>query len=122
MRYRAVDEEGDMLPANIVHGPSAALAAVHSRLRLLSGEWWEDRSLGFALPRFLFDGTRVPSGVQMLVNYITAYIQQTPGVRAVTNVDAQHVGRKLVYSCTIISEDGTIEGSVTGDVLLRAIS
>lgn len=77
----------------------------------------------FSVPSFLFDGSRFPSGVDALVNYITAYIADTPGVGSVYSVTHQLRGRDLHYSCTIVADNGDeIKGGVTTDVLLRAIS
>lgn len=125
MRYRPIDENGDMMPVNTMDdmkdGASAVLLAVHSRMRLLQGEWWEDRSLGFRIPQILFDGTRMPYGVASLANYITSYIAQTEGVTAVTEVLAYMEDRVMHYSCAILTGDGQIEGRIEQDVLLRAI-
>ena len=90
-------------------------------MRLLQGEWWEDESLGFRIPQILYDGTRMPYGVSALANYITSYIAETEGVAAVTEVLAYIDERVMHYSCAILTEDGTIEGRIDQDVLLRAI-
>ena len=126
MIYRPLDSDGDMLPvasaADLLTGPAAVLAAVNTRLRLLHGEWWEDEALGFEIPRFLFDGVKAPAGEQTLANYISSYIEATDGVLSVTGVTSEMRGRTLVYTCTILTTDGEIEGSVNADVLLPAVT
>lgn len=126
MLYRPTDSAGDMRPVprreQMLDGTDAVLAAVYSRLRLLQGEWWEDSSLGFSIPAFLWEGVRTPTGPTMLTNYITAYIAQTPGVRSVINVDGTFASHHLHYQCTIVTDYGEAEGSVSQDVLLPALS
>lgn len=126
MLYRPTDTQGDMLPVSrreqMLTGQQAVLAAVLSRLRLLRGEWWEDDSLGFEVPDFLRRGVRTPQGPTLLTNYITAYIAQTPGVVSVIHAEGAYHSRCLNYRCTIVTDDGAIEGSVNQDVLLPALS
>lgn len=124
--YRTLDDNGDMIPiatqAQMLTGVEAVMAAVVSRLRLLAGEWWEDESLGFQVPEFLFQGVRQANGRDMLASYITAYILETEGVESVQDVSTEMDGTKMIYHCTVVTEYGTSEGRVDQDVLLRAIS
>ena len=125
MLYRPVDSDGDMRPvasqSQMLEGVYAVLAAVNSRLRLLYGEWWEDRELGFLVPQFLFDGLRMKNGPELLAGYITAYLKDTPGVVAISEVNVTVNGHTLRYSCCIITEYGQTEEVVSQDVLLRAL-
>lgn len=126
MLCRPLDADDDMRPVGnqkqMLSGKEAVLKAVKSRLHLLLGEWWEDESLGFVVPRLIYEGIRTEEGRTMLVNYITAYIAQTPGVVAVRDVSGAVEGRALAYTCTIITEYGEIEGSVSSDALYVAVS
>lgn len=126
MLYRPVDSSGDMMPvtskSQMLNGVDAVLAAVGSRLRLLRGEWWERPDLGFRVPEFLFNGTRLPAGPEMLAGYISAYIGETENVSAVVDVSAELRNRTLTYRCRIETPFGAKEGSVNQDVLLRALS
>ena len=126
MLCRLLDADDDMRPVGnqnqMLSGKEAVLKAVKSRLHLLLGEWWEDESLGFVVPRLIYEGIRSEEGRTMLVNYITAYIAQTPGVVAVQDVSGTVEGRALAYTCTIITEYGEIEGSVSSDALYVAVS
>lgn len=126
MLCRPLDADDDMRPVGnqkqMLSGMEAVLKAVKSRLHLLLGEWWEDESLGFVVPRLIYEGIRTEEGRTMLVNYITAYVAQTPGVVAVQDVSGTVEGRALAYTCTIITEYGEIEGSVSSDALYVAVS
>lgn len=108
--------------SQMLTGVDAVMAAVNSRLRLLLSEWWENQELGFRVPDFLFTGTRLPAGPEMLAGYISAYIGETENVTAVTDVSARLENRVLTYYCRIETPFGEMEGSVSQDVLLRAVS
>ena len=126
MTYRRVDDDGDMMPSHnsseMLRDVEAVMAAVNSRLRLLSGEWWENPELGFRVPAFLWQGVRAATGAQLLSSYITAYIAETPGVRAVADVDGVVDGRVFKYKCTVVTDFGNTAEEVSQDVLLRAVS
>lgn len=126
MLCRPLDADDDMRPVGnqkqMLSSKEAVLEAVKSRLHLLLGEWWENENLGFVVPRLIYEGIRTEEGRTMLVNYITAYIAQTPGVVAVRDVSGAVEGRALAYTCTIITEYGEIEGSVSSDALYVAVS
>ena len=126
MLCRPLDADDDMRPVGnqkqMLSSKEAVLEAVKSRLHLLLGEWWENENLGFVVPRLIYEGIRTGEGRTMLVNYITAYIAQTPGVVAVRDVAGAVEGRALSYTCTIVTEYGEIEGSVSSDALYVAVS
>lgn len=106
----------------MLNGVDAVMAAVNSRLRLLTGEWWENESLGFAVPDFLIRGVRTANGSELLSSYITAYIAATPGVQRVANVTSYTQNRRFFYHCTVVTDYGESEEEVSQDVILRAIS
>ncbi len=126
MLCRPIDEDGDMTPvgasSQMLSGVQAVSEAVKSRLHLLLGEWWEDTSLGFVVPKLIFDGVRSEEGRTLLANYITAYIADTEGVTAVKDVSTKLEGRAMSYSCTVVTEYGEVEGSVSSDALYIAVS
>lgn len=53
MRYRRIDDQGDMLPSNALYPPfldaEAVGAAIRSRLLSFYGEWWEDPESGIPI-------------------------------------------------------------------------
>ena len=78
MRCRPVSDEGDMVPVlrgdQMLTETDAVAGAMYSRLKFNHGEWWEDRSIGFSVPRFLIEGLRGGNTAQTLMGYISAYI------------------------------------------------
>lgn len=131
MMYRPKDPDGDWLPVisktQMLSGTEAVMAVVNSRLRLLYGEWWEDGTLGFAVPQFLWEGLRLTEGrLDMLANYIASYIEGSDGVNAVNNAVAEvdetdH--HNVIYSCTLdTGSEADVDMEVLQDVLLPAVS
>ena len=125
MLYRPVDENGDMMPiqnaSQMSSGGQAVRLAADARVALIEGEWWEDTELGFHMYSLLTDSARTGE-TQMLENYITSYLAQTKGCAGVTNVELKTVGRDLVYSCTLLADDGTsAELGVDQDVLFCTV-
>ena len=110
MTFRTLSNTNDMRPilasSDLESGIKAIASAVYSRLNLFKGEWWEDRTLGFALPDFLIEGVQTASDAQTLANYITSYIATTPGVTSVTNIQYT-LAREMTYSCKVHSDKET---------------
>ena len=127
MRYRPFDETGDMIPiqtaSQMLEDSDAVAAAVKSRVELGIGEWWEDETLGFEVPEFLFEGIRGDDGCAMLVNYIVAYIVKTEGVASLANYSYRRNRRNLTASIAVTTIYGDeIEGSVDLNELQAALS
>lgn len=125
MTFLPVDQSGDLLPfatsADMMTDVEAVAQAVRFRLMLLLGEWWENETLGFEIPAFLFATTRYPEGTQKLESYIRQYIMRTEGVVG-CDVSAEHAGRELRVRCNIRTVYGPGEVEVTNLELLRAVS
>ena len=119
MTFRTLSDTNDMRPilasSDLESGIRAVASTVYSRLNLFKGEWWEDKTLGFALPDFLIEGVRTAPDAQTLANYITAYIAATPGVTSVTDVQYT-LSREMTYSCKVHS--GTESTTITTNVSL----
>lgn len=124
MRYRTVDENGDMMPiqtmSQLSEGPEAVALAVDSRLAMLYGEWWENRRLGFKVPEFLISTIR-DNETAMLSKYISKYIANTEGVTGISGVITKYSNRKFEYRCRILTRDGSTELEVESDGILRAV-
>lgn len=101
MRYRALDENGDMTfganKNNFLTGIEAVIQAIKTRLKLLKGEWWENTDEGFPL----FQEILGSQDEQKVKKLITERIQQTEGVLSVTNIEINFNARKLNFSCTV---------------------
>ena len=111
MICRPVDASGDILPVFASSGPLTGIRAktelVTNRLRLLTGEWWENPSWGNGILEMLKETRFTEADQQVLANYISAYIRKTPGVLDVREVKCSVEGRQFRYSCLIETEYGT---------------
>ncbi len=111
MIMRPADASGDILPvlssSDLVSGPEAVALLVKDQLSLLQGEWWENPGVGFPVLEYLREGRVTEADASMLSSRITAYIRETPGVRNVEDVRFEVSGRKLLYDCTVRTEEGT---------------
>ena len=111
MLLRPVDASGDILPvlssSDLLSGPEAVARLVQDRLSLLKGEWWEYPENGVFILETMRESRITEADAASLSSQITAYIRETPGVRDVENVDFSVEGRNFVYSCEILTEEGT---------------
>ena len=124
MKFLPVDQYGDMMPfkskADLLTDTDAVKAAIDSRLGLTIGDWWEDRTLGFEVPRFLVERV-TQERIPMLVNYVAAYVLQTQGVTDLASTDYNYYDRELMIMLTVNTEFGeTAEGEVGMNELLSA--
>lgn len=101
MRYRALDEDGDMTfggnNKNFLKGIKAVIQAIKTRIKLLKGEWWENTETGFPL----FQDILGNYDYLKIKNRIVERIQQTQGVLSVANIDIEYENRKLNFNCTV---------------------
>lgn len=112
MRYRPVDENGDMVPilslSDLKEGREAVALAVMHRLKLINGEWWENEDLGFRMWDYLIASAKAGQA-DFLMSYITSYIMETEGCTGMTDVSIDYSNRQLVYKGKILTEFGTQE-------------
>ena len=101
MRYRALDENGDMTfggnNKNFLKDIKAVIQAIKTRIKLLKGEWWENTETGFPL----FQDILGKYDYLKIKNRIVERIQQTKGVLSVANIDIEYENRKLNFNCTV---------------------
>ena len=111
MKYRPMDESGDVLPvltsADMIRGSKAEAQLVNDRLNMLSGEWWENLVWGNASLEMLKDTRFTDADQRAMFSYLISYIRETPGVLDVRDADYSIEGRQFRFSCTIETEDGT---------------
>ena len=111
MLLRPEDASGDILPvmssSSMLSGPEAVTLLVQYRLSLLRREWWENPENGFFILETMRESRVTEADAASLSSQITAYIRETPGVRDVENVSFSMEGRKFLYSCEILTEEGT---------------
>ncbi len=117
MKIRPVDNSGDILPVlsagEMISGSRAVALLVEDRMNLLTGEWWENRGIGFSVLERLRDSRLTEADAQALSLMITAYIRETPEVLNVEDVVFEVAGRQFSYSCTVRTTEGTASISYT---------
>ena len=119
MLLRPVDSTGDLLPvlslSALLSGPEASAQLVRTRLSLLTGEWWENPSVGFPVMEQLQSSRLTEADAPVLSSVITSYIRETPGVTDVTEVKTSVSGRRFTYACTVRTGEGTAAVSYEED-------
>ncbi len=110
MLLRPVDDSGDILPvlssSVLVSRSLAVTQLVRDRLNLLSGEWWENPAWGCEVFEMMRSGRVTAQEVSALSSYLCSYIAATRGVRSVEDVHTAVSGRRLTFSCRVLTEDG----------------
>ena len=111
MLLRPVDASGDILPvlstSVLVSDPESVVLLVRDRLNLLSGEWWENPAWGCRVFEMMRTWRVTAQDVSALSSYLCSYIAATRGVRSVEDVHIAVSGRRLTFSCRVLTEDGT---------------
>lgn len=114
MRYRKLDENGDMTFGNnkfdFLKDLEAVAQAIQTRLKLLKGEWWENLEEG--LP--LFQNILASRNIEKAKKIIRSRIQNTQGVLSVNSLVVTFENRILdikasvstIYGETLISFKG----------------
>ena len=86
------DAQGDWLPVTVagdgLTGAEAVARLVEDRLKLFQTEWWEDPRVGNPVLEMFRTGRPTEAILTQMTNMIAAYIQETPGVLSVENVQA----------------------------------
>ena len=110
MILRPVDSEGDVLPvlskADRLSGAEAVGRLAEYRLELLQGEWWEMPGMGNPILERLREGRVSEGDARSLAGMLTEYIRGTPGVRGVTDVKWEIIGRQIRFYFMLQTESG----------------
>ena len=114
MLLRPVDASGDIQPvlstSVLVSDPESVVLLVRDRLNLLVGEWWENPAWGCEIFDMIRSGRVSEQDVSALASYLSSYIAATPGVQSVKDVHTAVSGRRFIYSCRVLTQQGS--GSV----------
>lgn len=88
MKYRRLDENGDMLPVTAINthfeDAEAVGAAVRSRILSFRGEWWEFPDEG--IPAALFFSRTTDENNRVFEALLRERIQETEGVEAIVHL------------------------------------
>ena len=116
MRMRPVDPSGDVLPvlsaANMLSGAEAVAVLAGDRLRLLSGDWWENPEWGCEILRMMQESRMTEKDAQAVSTYLASFVRETPGVLDVRDEKWEIVDSRLRWSCTVITSFGNAEVSL----------
>ena len=111
MTIRPAETTGDILPvltpASMTTGPEATALLALYRLRLLTGDWWEEPSLGCDILELLRDNRFTPQDNALLASYLTSCIMETPGVLDLRDIVTETASRRLHFTCTLITDSGS---------------
>ena len=116
MKYRRLDENGDMLPVTAVNvhfeGREAVGAAVRSSILSFRGEWWEYPDEG--IPVELFFGRTTGENKRVFEALLRDRILDTQGVSSVVSlvIEDDPETRKRAVSVTVDTEYGEISVEV----------
>lgn len=113
MKYRRIDESGDMLPAfnnKPYEGAEAVGHAIRSRLLSFKGEWWEAPSDGVDIHLML--GTKNNNAVVKAM--VLQVVADTEGVLGVESIDINTDTSKRTGSIVVVVR--TVYGNTTVEV------
>lgn len=110
MLSRPFDETGDALPvlkvSDLLSGPEAAAAALRDHLNLFPGDWWEDPEQGNEIFDLIASSRCTEKEAGSLASWLCSYIQDFPGIRSLSEVQASAAGGIFSFSCTAHTEQG----------------
>ena len=110
MTIRPVDASGDILPvltaSDMVNGAPALALLIEDRLKLLTGDWWENPAWGCEILDLLKESRATETDQQTLASYLTTYLRETESVREVRDVSLSLNGSQMAFSCTVVCEEG----------------
>lgn len=115
MKYRRLDENGDMIfgqgKYNYCEDLEAIGQAIKTKILLLKGEWWEDIEDGTPLFQKIFT-QRSESGKNAVDIILKTRILEVEGVTNITSFKSEINVASRTYSSTISVEttSGTIDG------------
>ena len=116
MTIRPAETTGDILPvkdaSSMASGAEATALLALYRLRLLTGDWWEEPSLGCDILELLRENRITSQDNALLISYLTSYILETPGVLDLRDIVVETASRHLHFTCTLITDSGKAELSV----------
>lgn len=88
----------------------AVAQIIGTTLRLFQGEWWEDLQAGVPMFQKILGqaGARDTTAISAI---LTAAIEGVPYVSSTSNVVCTYANRKLAFSCSVLTQFGTLQVS-----------
>ena len=113
MLCRPVDSSGDILPvlsaSDLLTGVRAETELVRNRLKLLTGEWWENPGRGNTVLEMLKESRLTETDGQLIAGYLCSYIRETPGVHDIRESKVSAEGRRFCFSFVAETADGSVD-------------
>lgn len=110
MIMHARDANGDWLPVTVpsgcLSGAEAAAQLVRDRLKLFTGEWWEDPDLGNPVLETLRSRRVTEADLPRIAGGLAAYIQESEHITSVAEVQISLNALKINFSCRILTAFG----------------
>lgn len=116
LRYRRLDENGDMLlgvgEAGWLSGLDAMRQLISTRLRSIEGEWWEGDPTAIPYLTEVIGAPATERNRQIIDLMVIGRIMDTVGVDSISDITSTFSGRSYSFSCTV----HTIYGDTTAEV------
>lgn len=111
MKYRELTSVGDyMLGGRFLTGKAAVAQAIGTRLKLLLGEWWEDRQDGLPLFQSILGRRGIEDDLRAVDMLIRDRILGTPETRSIASFTSGIRDRRYWAKVTVETLDGdTVE-------------
>ncbi|WP_163855832.1 hypothetical protein [Paenibacillus elgii] len=109
MKYRKLNNGDYSFGGNgndFYEGTLAVSQAIKTNLRLLKGEWWEDKEKGLPLFQSIIGQAGTPQHVQAADLLIQGVILNAPGVVRIRNFQSNYENRKYSLNCTVETQYG----------------
>jgi hypothetical protein len=89
-------------------GVAAVAQAILTRLKLLFGEWWANRSIGLPVFQIMLGQLASAKGLAAMSAAIQQNIEGAPYVTGVTDVSVNFINGQLQYSATAMTVFGPV--------------
>lgn len=129
MKYRRLDENGDYVLGRrdgFLTGRDAVGQAIATRLRLLLGEWWENKEEGLPLFEKILGVFRGEGDIRDVDLILSQRIQGTKGVTGMVSYDSAFDPNHRIYSAscrvnTLYGEVGVAVGLGANNVSVKVV-
>lgn len=107
----ARDANGDWLPVTVPSGclrdAEAVPLLVRDRLKLFTGEWWEDPAFGNPIFETLRSRRVTQANLPQIANELVTFVLESDQIASVAEVQISLKARKINFSCRILTVYGT---------------
>lgn len=96
--------------SNFLTDIDAVAQIIGTTLRLFRGEWWENLSVGTPMFQSIL-GQPGASNTAAISAILQNVILSVPYVTSISNISCTYANRALAFSCTVLTQFGTIQVS-----------